>query len=110
MIKSFYRVFLSLFLVLTLLHTPVYADHAGHKFVRGIGNILTGWLEIPMNIYNASVSESPMVGMTYGLAKGIGMTIARTCIGAYEALTFPFPVPEEYKPLMEPEFVFQQDI
>ncbi|MBU0650809.1 exosortase system-associated protein, TIGR04073 family, partial [bacterium] len=53
-----------------------YADNAGHKLVRGVSNILTGWLEIPMSIYETSVDENPFVGITVGLAKGVGMTIA----------------------------------
>jgi putative exosortase-associated protein (TIGR04073 family) len=45
--------------------------------------------------------------MTIGLAKGVGMTIVRTGAGVYETVTFPFPIPEGYGPVLEPEFVFK---
>ena len=43
------------------------------------------------------------------LAKGIGMTIVRTGAGIYEVVTFPFPIPEDYGPVLEPEFVFSEE-
>ena len=89
---------------------PVYADNAGEKLVRGIGNIFSGWLEIPLNIYEESVEETPFVGMTLGLVKGIGKTVARTCTGFYETFTFPIPFPENYESIIKPEFVFQKEI
>jgi len=41
------------------------------------------------------------------LAKGVGMTIVRTGAGVYETVTFPFPIPEGYTPVIEPEYVMQ---
>ncbi len=102
--------FLLIIVTLTLtVPQPAFADNAGHKFVRGIGNILSGWLEIPLSVYNESLEETPLVGMTWGLAKGVGKTVARTCVGVYEVCTFPFAFPEGYRPIIEPEFVFQKD-
>ena len=40
--------------------------------------------------------------------KGIGMTLVRTGAGIFEVATFPFPVPEAYKPVIEPEYVFDK--
>lgn len=97
-------------ILITTIAPQAHADNAGHKFVRGIGNILSGWLEIPLAVYTESLEETPLVGMTLGLAKGVGKTIARTCAGVYETFTFPFAFPEDYKPLMEPEFVFQKEV
>ena len=34
------------------------------------------------------------------------MSIVRTGAGIYEIATFPFPLPENYKPILEPEYVF----
>ena len=77
------------------------------KLGRGVANTLTGWVELPKNIYNTSVEENnAFAGMTLGLAKGAGMTIVRTGAGVYEIVTFPFPLPENYKPILEPEYVF----
>ncbi len=78
------------------------------KLGRGLANILTGWVELPKNIYETSVEENVLSGLTMGLAKGIGMTIVRTGAGVYEVVTFPFPIPEDYLPVMEPEFVFSE--
>jgi len=85
-----------------------YAQDPAKKLGRGLANILTGWIELPKNIYDVSVEENPLAGLTIGLAKGIGMTIVRTGAGIYEVVTFPFPIPEDYGPVLEPEFVFSE--
>ncbi len=109
--KNFLKISFAASIILSTIvfSQPCFADNAGHKLLRGVGNILTGWLEIPMNIYNTSVEENAFVGMTVGLAKGVGMTVARTCVGAYETITFPFPIPEDYRPILDPEYVFQTE-
>ena len=87
--------------------TSGYAQDAAKKLGRGLANVLTGWIELPKNIYDTSVEDNPLSGMTIGLAKGVGMTIVRTGAGIYETVTFPFPIPEGYAPVLEPEFVFK---
>jgi hypothetical protein len=32
----------------------------------------------------------------------------RTAVGAYELLTFPFALPDDYKPILSPQFPFEQ--
>ena|SRR3989338_3191309 len=76
------------------------------KLGRGVANTLTGWVELPKNVYKTSVEDNALAGITLGLAKGAGMTIVRTGAGIYEIATFPFPLPENYKPILEPEYVF----
>ncbi len=88
--------------------TSSYAQDPAKKLGRGLANILTGWIELPKNIYDVSVEDNPLAGLTIGLAKGIGMTIVRTGAGIYEVVTFPFPIPEDYAPVLEPEFVFSE--
>ncbi|MBU4377015.1 MAG: exosortase system-associated protein, TIGR04073 family [Candidatus Omnitrophica bacterium] len=88
--------------------TVSYAQDPAKKLGRGLANILTGWIELPKNIYDTSVEDNPLAGLTIGLAKGIGMTIVRTGAGIYEVVTFPFPIPEDYGPVLEPEFVFSE--
>jgi len=87
--------------------TASYAQDPAKKLGRGVANILTGWVELPKNIYDTSVEDNPLSGLTIGLAKGVGMTIVRTGAGVYETVTFPFPIPEGYVPVLEPEFVFK---
>ncbi|MBL7071783.1 MAG: exosortase system-associated protein, TIGR04073 family [Candidatus Omnitrophica bacterium] len=86
-----------------------YAQDPAKKLGRGLANILTGWVELPKNIYDVSVEDNPLAGLTIGLAKGVGMTIVRTGAGIYEVVTFPFPIPEDYGPVLEPEFVFSEE-
>lgn len=85
--------------------TQSYAQDPAKKLGRGLANIVTGWVELPKNIYDTSVEENILSGLTMGLAKGVGMTIVRTGAGVYETVTFPFPIPEDYQPVLEPEFV-----
>jgi len=88
--------------------TQCYAQDPAKKLGRGLANVLTGWVELPKNIYDTSVEENALSGMTMGLAKGLGMTIVRTGAGVYETVTFPLPVPEDYQPVLEPEFVLSE--
>ncbi len=86
--------------------TVCYAQDPFTKLGRGVANTLTGWVEVPKNIYSTSVEENAFAGMTLGLAKGAGMGIVRTSAGIYEIATFPFPLPGDYRPILEPEYVF----
>ena len=95
-------------LMLVNMATASYAQDMGKKLYRGLANIVTGWVELPKNIYDTSIEDNPLSGFTIGLAKGVGMTIVRTGAGVYETVTFPFPIPEGYTPVIEPEFVFDK--
>ena len=72
------------------------------KLFRGIVNLVTGWMEIPKQVTQEADAGR---GFTRGFAKGIGYAIGRTSVGGYEILTFPFPLPEEYRPIVHPEYV-----
>ena len=93
-------------LVVLLSATVCFASDPFTKLGRGVANTLTGWVELPKNIYSTSVEDNAFAGMTLGLAKGAGMSIVRTGAGIYEIATFPFPLPEDYKAILEPEYVF----
>lgn len=83
-----------------------FAQDPFSKLGRGVANTLTGWVELPKNVYATSVEDNAFTGATLGLAKGVGMTIVRTGAGIFEIVTFPFSTPENYKPILEPEYVF----
>jgi putative exosortase-associated protein (TIGR04073 family) len=84
-------------------------EKMGRKLGRGIVNIATGWVELPKNIYDTSVdTNNPLMGITYGTLKGLGMTVVRTGAGAYDTVTFLFPMPQDYSPILQPEFVFNE--
>lgn len=105
--KSLIVVLLALMII--NITSACYAQDMTRKLGRGVGNILTGWIELPKNIYDTSMESNVFAGITLGTAKGIGMTVMRTVVGAYETVTFPVPLPEDYKPIVEPEFVIQAD-
>lgn len=76
------------------------------KFLRGIVNVLTGWLELPVQIYKVSANEGILHGASIGFLSGIGMTVVRTGAGAIDTALFLIPLPEDYRPLLKPEFVW----
>ncbi|MBU0570760.1 MAG: exosortase system-associated protein, TIGR04073 family [Candidatus Omnitrophica bacterium] len=107
--RAFKMVVVCLMVVAMLgMATQCYAQDPAKKLGRGLANILTGWVELPKNIYDTSVEDNVLAGITMGLAKGIGMFIVRTGAGVYEVVMFPFPIPEDYQPVLEPEFVFSE--
>ena len=77
------------------------------KLGRGLANVLSGWAEIPKEIYERSKDSETLGGIVFtapvvGVAKAVG----RTAVGFFEVVTFFLPIPEDYGPLVEPEFVY----
>ncbi|MCS7337979.1 MAG: exosortase system-associated protein, TIGR04073 family [Verrucomicrobiae bacterium] len=68
------------------------------KLGRGINNTLeiVRWGEMSRSIEQAALFESPRAGYTTGLVRGFNRTLARTGLGLYEIVTFPFP---SYRPV-----------
>ena len=89
--------------------SPSFAQDPAKKLGRGVVNILTGWVELPKNIYQTSAESNPFAGITVGLVKGLGMTVVRTGAGIYDTATFPFAIPRKYKPVLEPEYVLEKE-
>ena len=82
------------------------AEKAFGKLARGAVNLLTGWVEIPKRVHETSQQEGAIAGFTWGLVRGLGYGFIRTAAGAYELVTFPFPAPPAYAPVIRPEYVF----
>jgi putative exosortase-associated protein (TIGR04073 family) len=80
---------------------------AGDKLLRGLANVFTGFIEIPRNMYNTTQERNLLEGLMVGLAKGVGYTGLRMLSGAYETVTFPFPVPDRFEPIIRPAYVWQ---
>jgi putative exosortase-associated protein (TIGR04073 family) len=78
------------------------------KLMRGVGNLFLGFIELPRNIFNTTQEENILAGLTLGTFKGIGYTAVRMGAGAYDTLTFFVPLPEGYRPLIEPEYPWQE--
>lgn len=78
------------------------------KFIRGVVNLLTGWVEVPRQIYEVGTNEGWVRGVLRGPFDGIGMFFARTVAGAVEMATFPVPLPT-YKPMLTPVYAWESD-
>jgi putative exosortase-associated protein (TIGR04073 family) len=73
-----------------------YAQDPLHKVGRDTVNVLTAWVELPKQIGTA-IEAPGNAGAGWGTAKGLGLTLARLCLGAYEMATFPIPYPWRYR-------------
>lgn len=76
-----------------------------HKAGRGVVNVLTCWVEWPRNVASEWDKTDPVSGIVVGTVKGIGWGFARFATGVYDVVTFPFPVPENYQAMIQPEFI-----
>ena len=100
-------VFILMFLILSgICSRPAYAGDPIRKFGRGITNILTGWIEIFKEIGLQVENSGDMAGIIVGPFKGMAKAVGRTAAGMYDVVTFLIPYPEDYEPLIEPEFIF----
>lgn len=103
------RMFVVFMLVAVLLcvSAPCYADGGGplRKLGRGVANMATGVLELPSHIVSVTEEDGYVAGVTYGIVKGLAMSLLRTVVGVYETLTFAVPLPFHYEPILEPEFL-----
>ena len=104
-----------LIILIISISSPVFAQETStikkisNKLVRGVINTITGWVEIPKNIYEiGSETGNPINGLLYGAQKGIGMSIVRTGTGLYDIVSFAFPWPEDYNTLIQPEFIYNE--
>lgn len=75
---------------------PAFAQDPIHKAGRGLTNVLTCWLEIPKGFHLGMQEENPVMGAGVGLLKGGWLAATRLLVGAYEAVSFPLPYPNEY--------------
>ena len=64
-------------------------------------------LELPRQIFNTSQQDGLLPGLIVGTFKGVGYSVARIGTGLYDTITFPIPLPDDYRPLIQPEFPWQ---
>jgi|CXWL01.1.fsa_nt_gi putative exosortase-associated protein (TIGR04073 family) len=89
------------------------AKNKTQKLGRGIANIVTAPLEIPKEIRAHWIKGSEktphiLAWIFCGAVKGTFMAAARIGSGAWDVVTFPAEIPEEYEPLLKPDYVFDQ--
>ena len=93
------------FLLIASLAGPGYCDGPIKKLGRGVWNGITWPLELPNRITEANRRSGAMHAATYGVLEGVCLMIGRACAGFWEIVTFPFPIPEEYQPILkDPEY------
>jgi putative exosortase-associated protein (TIGR04073 family) len=81
-----------------------HAQSAARKAGRGLAGMVTGFLEVPGNIYKMTDERGPGWGFSLGFVEGLGMIVVRELVGVYEFVTCPFPLPAGFEPVIEPEF------
>ena len=81
---------------------------AAQKAVRGLANTGLGVVvELPKTVYYDTREDGPLYGVTVGVLEGLSWGIARTLVGIYELVTFPFPLPEGYRPIYTPGYPYE---
>ncbi len=84
-----------------------FAEDAFDKLGRGVANVATGWMDVPKEMEKRSDDDSNLfAALLVAPVKGLLKAVGRTVVGAYEIVTFPIPT---YKPVIDPEFVWQRD-
>jgi putative exosortase-associated protein (TIGR04073 family) len=96
------------------------------KLGRGMGNVyeIARGGELRQSMEQTAVFDSPDVGYTTGFIRGFDRSMARTGVGIYEIVTFPFPpyhpvftkylapepvYPDNYKPGLLSDSLFDTD-
>ncbi len=107
--KKALAIFLAVCFILNMT-TCAYSYGPMRKLGRGISNIVTCPFELPYRFTKATNEKEGGASyyMMYGLFEGIFMAALRGMVGTFETVTFLFPVPEGYKPMLDdPEFIWQ---
>ncbi|MFH0984469.1 MAG: exosortase system-associated protein, TIGR04073 family [Candidatus Omnitrophota bacterium] len=117
--KRLYTVLIALFVLLAF-SLPVMAagEVAPEAQIQGEGTSLRklqrGFLNVALCPFEISNELSKEVrtdtfppSWVAGLCRGSLYAVGRASVGIYEMVTFPFPWPCSYKPILEPEFPWQ---
>lgn len=87
------------------IQAPPGADHSPtRKLGRGISNLLYGFTEVPVTLAHTNEYEGGAAAWSLGVVKGVGRGFARTGVGFWEVLTWPFPTEKgKYTPTLRRE-------
>ena len=89
---------------------PLYADGPMTKLQRGATNLVVSPLEVPNAVWdyweNGNVRDF-LSGATWGVLLGAFNFGKRALAGTYEIITFPVPIPKDYKPLIDAPAFFE---
>lgn len=68
-----------------------YLTGFSNKLSQGLANMAFGFIEIPKNVINISNEHNILVGLTWGVVRGVAHAASRTLVGGAEFLTSPIP-------------------
>jgi len=85
---------------------PGYVNGSTRKLGRGLANILTAPLEFIREPALVSQRDGNFAGATVGLVRAVVSTVVREVAGVVEVVTFLIPVPNNFEPLVRPEFLY----
>ena len=100
---------LLLFLCFTLFFPiPAHAGGPLKKLLRGMATIVTAPLEIPHETrrywkMGAKKTDHILVWILCGFVKGTADTTIHLGSGLWDVVSFPVPIPADYKSLMKPD-------
>jgi len=110
--KKFLGMMIVAVILVSLASSSVFAgerfDDVTYKLGRGLTNIITSPIDVVATFDEKFQEYGPYKGSAYGLVRGVANGLTRLAIGVFEVLTFPFEVPENYGPILEPEFIFDK--
>lgn len=86
-----------------------YCQDAFRKLGRGVANIVTCPVEFTKALGSSYESGGVYEAVTYGIFKGLIMTTVRAGLSFYEVVSFPIPLPLEYKSILQPEFAWEKE-
>lgn len=116
MLKGYMRKFLITLVTIFYLSNSVALCFAGtpvKKLCRGVVNVLTFPLEVPKQTYlefqrGRAVTFHVSVWILSGFVKGTVYSFGRLLSGTWDVVSFPLNHPQDYTPIMRPDFVFQR--
>jgi len=82
-------------------------DSSARKLGRGFANLGLGVIALPGEVVETTREKGPFMGATWGVVKGVGMTVVTELVGVWEIVTCPFQFPPDWKPILSPEFPWQ---
>jgi putative exosortase-associated protein (TIGR04073 family) len=77
------------------------------KLQRGFLNVALCPFEISNELSKEVRNDTLPPSWVAGLGRGSFYAVGRALTGVYEMLTFPLPLPANYKPVIQPEFPWQ---
>jgi len=86
-----------------------YGAGATRKLGRGVANTGLGWVELFKGVQDVGAENGFWAGATWGPIYGTLNAVRRTAVGVYETATFPISNQGRFEPVLEPEFVLQQN-